>query len=267
MGGFQLEMGGRFNKHSFYGSNTTYTFNPSFLIGDKVKLFANVASAFKAPSLYQLYVVGAAQNEPLKAERSETFDGGIEYNAKAQGFFARLTYFNRKIRNGIEYNLANYTYFNNNLQRDHGLEAEAAVQLGKWDVTANYSHVTGKVATTKFVYDAATFGYKAAGDTTYNNIFRRPENSFNLTVGVAPVKSLYVSAHTRIWGERLEPVFQRAPIQMDGYYTVDLYSSYQFCKAIKGFIDLKNITNQRYFDVRGYNARRFNFMAGINFSL
>jgi vitamin B12 transporter len=267
MGGFQLEVGGRYNKHSFYGSNATYTFNPSYLINDKLKLFANVASAFKAPSLYQLYVVGAAQNNPLKAEKSETFDGGIEYNSKAQGIFARLVYFNRRIKNGIEYNLVNYTYFNNNLQKDHGFEAEAGLQLDKWDVAANYSYVTGKVNTAKFVYDAATFGYKAEGDTTYNNIFRRPENSFNLTVGLAPVKDLYVSAHTRIVGKRLEPLFQASPIEMEGYHTIDLYASYQVCKAVKGFVDLKNITNERFFDVRGYNARRFNFMAGVNFSL
>ncbi len=54
---------------------------------------------------------------------------------------------------------------------------------------------------------------------------------------------------------------------MEGYYTIDLYAGYQFSKAIKAFADFKNVTAQRYFDVRGYNARRFNFMAGVNFSL
>lgn len=267
MGGFQLELGGRYNRHSFYGSNTTYTFNPSYLINDNIKLFVNLASAFKAPSLYQLYVVGAAQNDPLKAEKSETLDGGIAYNNKENGFFARAVYFTRKIRNGIEYNLVNFTYFNNNLQKDHGLELESNVQLGKVDVTVNYTYVTGNVNTAKFVYDVANFNYKIDGDTTFNNIFRRPKNSFNLTVGVAPLKALYVSAHTRIVGKRLEPLFQSSPIVMDGYYTVDLYTGYQFSKWVKGFVDLKNITNQRFFDVRGYNARRFNFMAGVNVSL
>ncbi len=32
MGGFQLELGGRYNKHSVYGSNTTYTLNSSFIM-------------------------------------------------------------------------------------------------------------------------------------------------------------------------------------------------------------------------------------------
>lgn len=262
--GFHLELGGRYNKHSEYGSNFTYTFNPSYLITERVKLFANVASAFKAPSLYQLYVVGATPAQPLKAEQSRTIEGGIEYTNKPKGISARAVYFNRNIRNGIEYNLVNYTYFNNNRQKDQGVELEGTLHLGQWDVSANYTYVTGEVNTANFKYDAATWSYVANGDTTYNNLFRRPKNSFNLNIGVTPVKNLYLNAHTRIAGKRYEPVFMGTPVAMEGYHTIDLYTEYRFAKSVKGFVDLKNITNERFFDVLGYNSRRFNFMAGIN---
>jgi vitamin B12 transporter len=33
------------------------------------------------------------------------------------------------------------------------------------------------------------------------------------------------------------------------------------------FLDLKNITNQKYFDILGYNSRKFNFMAGVSVNL
>lgn len=265
LGGFHLELGGRYNRHSQYGSNFTYTFNPSYLIADKVKLFANVASAFKAPSLYQLFVVGAAANEPLKAETSRTIDGGVEYN-NGKGIMARAVYFTREIENGIEYNLMNYRYFNNNLQNDRGLELEAAAKWGLLDVSTNYTYVTGKVNTTKFAYDPNTWSYKADGDTTYNNLFRRPKHQVNLNVGIAPVEKLYVSVHARITGKRFEPIYMSNPVQMEGYHTIDLYTEYRFHKSLKIFADLKNITNERYFDILGYNARRFNFMAGLNFN-
>ena len=56
-----------------------------------------------------------------------------------------------------------------------------------------------------------------------------------------------------------------SPVTQEGYATIDLYGEYRFCKKLKGFVDLKNITNKQYFDIPGYNSRRFNFMAGASF--
>ena len=50
-----MELGGRYNNHSKYGDNFTYSFNPSYLIQNQFKLFFNLSTGFKAPSLYQLY--------------------------------------------------------------------------------------------------------------------------------------------------------------------------------------------------------------------
>jgi len=55
LSGFDLEAGFRYNSHSIYGSNATYTFNPSYHINQYAKLFVNISSAYKIPSLYQLY--------------------------------------------------------------------------------------------------------------------------------------------------------------------------------------------------------------------
>ena len=41
LGGFSLEVGGRYNSHSKFGNNFTYSFNPSFLINNQVKIFIN----------------------------------------------------------------------------------------------------------------------------------------------------------------------------------------------------------------------------------
>jgi outer membrane receptor protein involved in Fe transport len=54
---------------------------------------------------------------------------------------------------------------------------------------------------------------------------------------------------------------------MPGYVTLDLYGEYRF-KEIKGmrvFADLRNITNARYEELRGYTARGFTVMAGLLF--
>ncbi|HQR01613.1 MAG TPA: TonB-dependent receptor, partial [Ferruginibacter sp.] len=50
-----IEIGGRTNKHSRYGSNSTVTFNPSFRITKNWRVFGSIASGFKAPSIYQVF--------------------------------------------------------------------------------------------------------------------------------------------------------------------------------------------------------------------
>ncbi len=48
---------------------------------------------------------------------------------------------------------------------------------------------------------------------------------------------------------------------------MDVYGEYKFTKKFKAFVDLKNITNKRYFDILGYNSKKFNFTTGVNFLL
>ncbi len=265
LGGFHFEAGGRYNHHSKYGSNFTYTINPSYLIGKEVKIFANIASGFKAPSLYQLFDASAGM-PLLKPEKSTTEEGGIEYN-KDKKLFARLVYFNRNIKDGIDYSYINYKYFNNNNQKDHGLEAEAKWYIGKLTLDANYTYVTGKVTTLNYKYDAATYSFTTNGDTAYNNLFRRPKHTANITVGFQPLDKWYISAHAHFAGKRYEPVYMGAPVLLDAYQTIDAYTEYKFGKNLKAFADLKNITGTNYFDILGYTTARFNFMAGITLNL
>ncbi|HVK97645.1 MAG TPA: TonB-dependent receptor, partial [Flavisolibacter sp.] len=183
--GFNLEVGGRYNNHSEFGSNLTYSFNPSYLIQNRIKLFANIGSAFKAPSLFQLFVMNKGV-QPLQPETSRSLDGGVEYKNPEQGFNTRALVFRRQVKQGIEYSLVTFQYFNNNFQKDHGAELEAGLKLGNVMLSANYTFVTGEVNTVKYRYNAAMWSYEATGDTTYNNLFRRPKHTVNATVSYQP---------------------------------------------------------------------------------
>jgi len=258
--GFNAEFGGRFNNHSQYGNSFTYTFNPSFNINGQWKLFANLSSAFKAPSLYQLFGPGVA-NRKLQAEKSVTYEGGVQYAAKKYNF--RAVYFYRTIKDGIDYNLATFSYFNNNKQNDKGLELEAGLRSGKFSFNANYSYITGKVNTWKFKYDPVIFAYSIIGDTTYNNLFRRPAHALNATVGYQATKKLFVSTSVHTVGKRFEGQFEALPVELNPYSTVDLYAGFAVHQALSLFADFRNITNTAFFDVLGYNSRRFNVVAGV----
>ncbi len=66
----------RLNVHSRYGSNHTFTFNPSYTINDNFRFFGSIATGFKAPTLYQLY--SSYGNKDLKPEISKSYEIGFQ---------------------------------------------------------------------------------------------------------------------------------------------------------------------------------------------
>lgn len=262
---FNIELGGRWNIHSEYGNNFTYTINPNAFISDKVKLFANFYSAFKTPTLYQLFDPFSG-NTALQPEESFNAEGGAQWFIN-RNFNVRAVYFYRKTKDAIEYiytDPSNYIaqYSNVNNKTAQGIELEAEYRGEKWNVSANYTHIRGRLSSG---YDNT--GFPIGKDTSVDNVFRNPNDVFNLNSGIWVTKKFYAGTTLRIAGKRLEPVYGGDPKQLDSYYTVDLYGEYRLLKKMKLFADFKNITNQRYFEILGYNARRFNMMAGIQLGL
>ncbi|NDC78769.1 MAG: TonB-dependent receptor, partial [Chitinophagia bacterium] len=103
--GLHLEAGGRWNRHSRFGDHATFTFNPSYAWDGGWQLFFNASSAFKAPSLYQLYDASVGLRS-LRPETSLTTEAGLRYAPAAGIFSARAVLFAREIRNGIDFDTA-----------------------------------------------------------------------------------------------------------------------------------------------------------------
>src|ERR1700722_17988578 len=142
--GLSVELGGRLNTDSRYGSNYTYTFNPAWLIAGDWKLYGSIASAFKAPTLYQLY---SPYGDPdLLPERSTSYEGGIQFD---NGIFdTRATYFHRKTKDGIDYNFFTNLYYNFDQEQGNGIEWEGKLRFARiWTLSANYTLLKMKETT------------------------------------------------------------------------------------------------------------------------
>jgi vitamin B12 transporter len=257
LGGFNLELGGRYNSFNKYGNVFTWSLNPSFVVNDRVKLFANLSSGFSAPTLYQLYSQYANPFGELKPEKTISLETGIQYSLAH--FNTRALFFQRSTTDNIIYysgdpNFPNGFYMNLNKQKDQGVELEASVEAGKWTFMGNYTYTTGQVTTPV-----------NGKDSTFYDLYRRPRNTVNLSAGVQADRQLFCSLSLRAVGKRIEPVYGGPPSTFDtyGYYTLDASVEYKLKASLKLFADLKNITNQTFFDIPGYNSMKFNFMAGI----
>jgi vitamin B12 transporter len=253
---FNLEIGGRTNKHSRYGTNSTYTINPSFTITKNWRVFGSVASGFKAPSIFQLFDAFSG-NPGLMPEKSVNYEGGVQFSHEK--ISARAVYFHRIIRNGIDYNYITFQYFNFVKQTVDGLELEVTAHPVKaLSITANYTLLSGK---------EQTQSRKDYNDTSYNYLLRRPKNTLNATIGYQVTPALYVSVGGKTVSKRYDVGgYQVADVLLDKYFLLNAYAEYKVNDNLRFFVDGQNLTDKKFFEIRGYNAIPLLVSGGVTFN-
>ena len=259
--GWNIELGGRYNSHSKYGNNFTYSFNPSYLIDNKTKVFFNYSTGFRAPTLYDLYGKYGS-NENLKPEKSTNIEAGVQLALAENKIELRAVAFDRKVKDAIVYS-PSYTNINLDKQHDKGFEIEPTFIISKsLTIRTSYAFVDGKVTTKA-----------GAKDTTYFNLIRRPKHSVGINIGYQATKDLFVSANLKTFSKRtdlfFDPVtFEASEVALKSYALLNIYAEYKFMNGkLKLFADAKNITNSKYTEVYGYNTLGFNINAGLSFKL
>lgn len=252
-----VEIGGRLNVHSRYGNNMTYTFNPSYSFTQHFRVFGSVATGYKAPTLFQLFSPSNGRPD-LKPEESKTIEGGVQQLHKR--IQSRVVYFHRTIDNGLDFNYLTFRYFNFIKQTVKGLEVETKwLPVDGLMINANYTHLNPDETT------QSRINFK---DTTYNYLLRRPEHNVNLSVGYQVKNGPFVSLSGKYVSDRYDVGgYQRADVLLGNYVLLNAYAEYQLKPSLKVFADAQNITDKKFFDVRGYNSIPFLFNAGITFSI
>ncbi|MDB5251291.1 MAG: TonB-dependent receptor [Flaviaesturariibacter sp.] len=262
--GFSVEGGARLNHHSRYGSNLAYNLNPSFLFRKQWKVFANLSSGYRTPSLYQLY--SEYGNRALDPEVSLNIEGGVQYFTSDEKAYLRATYFRRDVNDLMVFFFDPVTfqsrYINRDKQEDHGIEVDGKINLNeRIQIKAFYSYVNGKITT-----------QQGGKDTTFFNLYRRPKQSFALTIGTQATKALYLSAQLNSVGRSLDltfppPTYSQTQVELKPYVLVNLYGEYAFPKTkVRLFADVRNVTGEAYHEVYGYNTPGVNAYGGIRFN-
>ena len=125
--GFNMEAGGRWNHHNIYGSNFTYSFNPFYLIDQHYKVYANLSSGYRVPSIYQLY--SEYGNKNLKPEVTTSFEAGAQLSSEK--IKARITGFIRDGKDVFYFYTDPVTYagkyINADKQHDYGIETRSLI--------------------------------------------------------------------------------------------------------------------------------------------
>jgi vitamin B12 transporter len=257
---FHMELGGRYNHDSKYGSNFTYTINPSILLADQFKLFGTMASAYKSPSLYQLFSIYG--NALLKPETTTSYEAGFDWDIIANTLSWNTVFYKNNTNDVIYFaglNSAPYgVYRNGELQKAKGFESELKYSEGQLTATAFAAYLIGSLTDENGV--------------TTNVLIRKPKNTFGANVYYQFFKNFSAGAVYKYTGDRSDDKFNNVTyttsvVALKHYNLVDAHLQFEPCKKISLFADLRNLFNAKYTDWVGYNTQGFNFIAGLKYRI
>lgn len=247
---WNLESGFRFNSHSIYNQHTTFTVNPVYRITENSRVFLNISSGYKIPSLYQLY--SEYGNLDLRPESSLNVETGFHTGFLNGLVDLRLVGFKRDISDLIVfYTDENWvsSYVNRDKQHDIGFQAETRITftaLGSWQNSLLYVRGEGRID-----------GVKT------ENLYRRPNILLNSQFLLAPTDRWTLQASFRYAGKRLKGPFDSGPDRLPPYYTLGLYGEIIMNEQVRFFADVQNLTDQRFDEVPGYSTMGRNAALGV----
>ncbi|KQM18792.1 TonB-dependent receptor plug domain-containing protein [Novosphingobium sp. Leaf2] len=247
--GLTLNGGVRYDDNSDFGHKTTFAANGAWVIGQGVDapvLRASYGEGFKAPSLYQLYT--NAGFRALDPETSTSWDAGVDQPfAQGMGHFT-VTYFDRKTKNLIDYDLTQFNYYNVGRARAKGLEI--GMQVVNWegfDVNLAYTYLDAK------------------NEDTGKQLARRPKSNMYASIDKAWAVGLKLGADLRVGGGRYDDAANTQYV--DGNLVVGARAAFAVTPKIEVYGRVDNVFDEHYEVVRLYGTPGRSAYAGVRVKL
>jgi vitamin B12 transporter len=249
--GLNLGGGVRYDDHSGFGHATTLSADASYTPNQgRTRLKASYGEGFKAPSLYQLY--GDVGDPTLVPETAKGFDVGVVQKLFDDRIELGATWFTRRVRNLIDFDLTSFTYGNLAAVRARGFELEARLRpVEGLGIEANYTY--------------AKSTNRQRGDTNFGrDLARRPRRSFNLSADYRWPTGF----STGITVSHVSHSFDDAgnAVRLGGYTLVDLRAAWPVTDRIELFGRVENLFDERYETAFRYGQLGRAGYAGVRFA-
>lgn len=233
-----LTLGARLDDHDQFGSADTYRITGAYRLGDRgSRIHGSYGTAFKAPSLYQLY--SAYGDENLQAEESIGWDLGIKGNL-GSGWELGITWFENDFDQLIDYDSNLFTYNNIANVNSRGLEVTAD-WFGNttWTVQCSYT-------------------YTRAMDTDLDQrLVRRPEHKAQAAVSYKVGSRLDLGLQTRYLGERDfndYSVYPTGRVTLGGLTLFNLTGGFRISDHVALRARIENLGDKNYQEIFGYGT-------------
>lgn len=250
-------VGVRVDSGSRYSEEVTWRVAPAYLIPETgTKLKASYGTAFKAPTLSQLYLFSGSSygefvgNPDLVPETSRGFDVGVEQTLFDKRLSLGATYFQNRIENMIAYVYGTpSTLANERNGRSKGVESYASLAVTEsLDLRLDYT-------------------WMALNGDTQAQILRRPRHKLSLGADWRATEDLSLSGTVLYVGKRRDfgnftfAYFTQTPV-----VTMDVSARYVITPGYTAFGRLTNLLDRTYQDPDGWLSAGRAAMFGVTAS-
>ena len=237
-----LELSGRYDKHSQAGSDVTGQVAAGYAFTPSTTAYVSYGSAFRAPNINDLYYPGFfgsfAGNPDLEAETSKTFEIGLKSRlSKMHRLEASL--FDTRVDNLINLTGVDNQAINVGKVTLKGLELSYSGNTDEFD--------WGFGATIQRLEDAA------AGE----RLIRRPNNKFTANVGLNLSRKTRIGIDAEVSSSRLDNNFAEFPserVKLGAYNLLNLSLNHKLSKHTNLGLRVENLTNEDYELAYGFNT-------------
>lgn len=240
-----LTGGIRVDDHETFGSETTGRVAAAWTATDQLTFKASWGQGFKAPSIFQSTYICTfcgltAPNTNLKAETSEAYDIGVQWQSADERIVLGATLFDQETENMIDFS---YTagYDNIALLDSQGVELTGAYAINNWlGIAASYTFIDSE-------------------DGNGNALARLPESTGNISASFDPDGPFSGAVLVRYNGKEANTDGS----ELDSWTRVDLTGSYDLNDTVEIYGRIENLFDEEYQQILGYGTPGLSGSVGV----
>ena len=235
-----ISAGIRATGHDEFGTHHTYRLTVSYQLNDTVRLRGAHGTAYKTPSLQELFDTTFGGNSDLQPEQAGSSEIAIEYNS--QDYFFSLTYFDQQTEDLIRYIGSYPSGVNQNVGKADSKGIELSIRKDWQQLT-----LTTSLSKTE------------ATETVNGMVSKR----IRVPKWAASVLANYRHENMRVWLKGLyrddrrdiQFSYPAQDVILESYTLWNLGASYQLEKNLTLSARVENLTDENYEEVFSYGTR------------
>ncbi len=245
-----MSIGARMDDHQTFGREFTWRIAPGYRIKQTATTVkASYGTAFKAPSLYDLFDAFSG-NPAISPEKSKGYDAGFEQDVFGDKVTFGATWFSTSISELIGSGPApTYKSLNIGQATMQGIESFAKWRpTDRWTLSSNYTYTL------------------AMDELNGTSLVRRPKHQGHVDADWRYTDELSFGAAARFVGKRSDYDLSFSKAQLPSFTTFGLYANYKVNEHATLYGRVDNLLDKRYEEVYSYGTSGRAIYAGVKTS-